>query len=55
MKTQDTYKEIKTFRFPGMVVRVHIPDLTAEERNRRMAAIHKQAENLLKKVNEHGT
>ena len=50
MKCQDTYKEIKTFHFTGMVVRVHIPDLTEEERNRRMNAIHNQAANLLKKV-----
>jgi ribosome recycling factor len=51
VKTQDTYKEIKTFHFPGMVVRVHIPDLTEEERNARMKSIHKQAAILLKKVN----
>ena len=49
MKTQDTYKETKTFRFPGMVARVYIPDLTEEERSRRMTAIQKQAANLLKK------
>lgn len=48
---KDTYKEIKTFEFPGMIARVYIPDLTAEERNRRMKAIHKQTANLLKKVN----
>lgn len=51
MKSQDNYKEIKTFRFPGVVARVYIPDLTEEERNRRMNAIHKEAANLLKKVN----
>ena len=51
MKSQDSYKEIKTFRFPGMVARVYFPDLTEEERNRRMNAIHNQAANLLKKVN----
>lgn len=35
-KVQDTYKEVRTFNFPNAVVRVHIPDLTPEERQRRM-------------------
>lgn len=42
------YKEVRVFQYPGMTVRVHIPDLTPEERTRRMQAIHKQAERLLK-------
>lgn len=50
MKGQDSYKEIKTIHFPGMVARVYIPDLTVEERNARMKIIHNQAANLLKKV-----
>jgi hypothetical protein len=50
MAQQDQYKEVKTIHFPGMVARVHIPDLTEEERAARMRAIHKQAANLLKKV-----
>lgn len=50
MNSQDNYKEIKTFRFPGMVARVYIPNLTEEERARRINAIHNQAANLLKKV-----
>ena len=50
MKTPDTYKEIRTLEFPGMTVRVHIPDLTPEERSRRMKSIHNQAADLLKKV-----
>ena len=50
MKTQDTYREIKTLHFPGMVARVHFPDLTEEERSARMKNIHIQAANLLKKV-----
>lgn len=50
MKTPDTYKEVRTFEFPGMVARVHIPDLTPEERSARMKSIHNQAANLLKKV-----
>lgn len=48
----DTYKEVKTFQFPGMVARVHIPDLSQEERSRRMKAVHKHAAELLKKVNK---
>lgn len=50
MKSQDTYKEVKTFNFPGVVARVYIPDLTEEERARRMQAIQKQAANLLRSV-----
>lgn len=51
MKGQaDTYKETKVFTYPNMVVRVHIPDLTDEERNRRMKAIYKAAEAILKQV-----
>lgn len=49
MKT-DTYKEVRTIEFPGMIARIHIPDLTPEERNRRMQNIKKAAENLLKGV-----
>jgi hypothetical protein len=49
MAQQDTYKEVRTFTFPNMVVRVHIPDLTPDERARRMRAIHNQAAQLLKK------
>jgi ribosome recycling factor len=46
-KTADTYKEAKVFQYPGMVTRVHIPDLTDEERNRRIKQIHRAAESLL--------
>jgi len=38
-KCRDTYKEIKTFEYPNAIVRVHIPDLTLEERERRMEVI----------------
>ena len=44
----DTYKETKVFEYPGAVIRVHIPDLTAEERKQRMQRIHTAAESLLK-------
>lgn len=49
MQCQDTYKEVKTFTYPNMTVRVHIPDLDEQERSRRMKAIHKAASELLKK------
>ncbi len=48
----DTYKEVKTFSFENMTVRVHIPDLTEEERKRRMKKIHTAAANLLKSKKE---
>lgn len=48
MKQQDTYKEVRVFEFPGLVARVHIPDLTPEERARRMKGIHDAAAALLR-------
>ena len=50
MKVSDTYKEVRVFQYPNMTVRVHIPELSPEERSRRMNAIHSQAANLLKEV-----
>jgi ribosome recycling factor len=47
-RTVDTYKEVRVFEYPNMTVRVHIPDLTEEERARRMKAIHNAAAELLK-------
>lgn len=47
-KTVDTYREVRTFHFENMTVRVHIPDITKEERSRRMKAVHKAAAELLK-------
>ena len=49
-KAVDTYKEIKTFEFPGCIVRVHIPDITEQERARRMKRIHDAAAELLREV-----
>ena len=46
-KGQDVYKEVKVFEFPGMIVRVHIPDLEASERTRRMKRIHEAAAKVL--------
>lgn len=64
MRTQDTYKEVRVFEFPGgesppLIARVYIPDLTPEERQRRMKQIHKAAAELImslerKKKNEVG-
>ena len=45
---EDIYKEVRTFDFPGMTVKVYIPELTSEERAKRMKRIHNQATNLLK-------
>lgn len=47
MKQSDTYKEVKTFHYDNAVVRVHIPDLTVEERERRKKEIGKAAGKLL--------
>lgn len=44
----DVYKEIRTFTFDNAVIRVHIPDLTAEERSRRIDKIKNAAENMMK-------
>ena len=46
--TEDTYKEVRVFEYPGITVRVHIPELTSEERAERMKIIHREAANLLK-------
>ena len=50
---EPTYKEVRTMEFPGMVARVYIPELTSEERAKRMKKIHKEAANLLKGVKNH--
>jgi hypothetical protein len=47
-KSQDVYKEVRVFEYPNMVVRVHIPDITDEENERRMKAVRRAAEALLK-------
>ena len=52
MKQQDTYKEVKTLHYENVVVRVHIPDLTTEERERRMKEIGKAAGRLIISKNE---
>lgn len=47
MKQADTYKEIKTIQCGNITARVHIPDITEDERNRRMKEISKAAGRLL--------
>jgi len=47
MKEKDMYKEIRTFTYPNAIVRVHIPDLAADERERRIAEIKRAAGQLL--------
>ena len=54
MKQVDTYKEVRTFTYPNAVVRVHIPDIDAEERKKRMAAIEKAAIKLLRNMEKKG-
>ncbi len=48
MKTQDTYSTTKVYTYPNAIVRVHIPDLTDEERALRHKMLYKAAEALLK-------
>ena len=50
MRSQDTYKEVKTYVYPNAIVRVHRPDLTEEERERRMKNLMKQTEIFMKGV-----
>lgn len=46
---KDTYKKKKVLTYPNMIVNVFVPELTEEERNRRMKRIEKAASNLLMK------
>ena len=47
MAKTDAYKEVRTIEYPGMIARVYIPDLTPEERERRMKVIAQAAAELL--------
>lgn len=53
-KHADTYKEIRTFEYPGIMVRVHIPDLSDAERSRRTKQLYKATEALLKVYQKKG-
>lgn len=50
--SQDVYKEVRVFEYPGWTIRVHIPDISDEENERRMKAVRKSAEALLKEVHK---
>ena len=52
MRQQDTYKEVRTLEFGENIVRVHIPDITEKERERRLAEIGRLAGEMLLKGNE---
>jgi hypothetical protein len=47
MKQKDTYKEVRVIEFPCGTARVHIPDITPEERERRLKQIAHSAALLL--------
>lgn len=47
MKQKDTYKEVRTLNINGHTVRVHIPDITTAERDRRMQDIARIAGEML--------
>ena len=44
--------QCRVFEYPNATVRVHIPDLAPEEKEKRMREIKRAAENLLKGVLE---
>ena len=46
----DAYKETRVFNINNAVIRVHIPDLTAEERSKRIEKIKDAAANLMKGI-----
>ena len=50
MKNCDTYNNVQIIEHPNAIIRIHRPDITTEERERRMAQIHKAAASLLKEV-----
>lgn len=54
MKCTDTYKEVRVFEYPNAIIRVHIPDLTEEERARRMKRVHDAAADLIKSTMKGG-
>lgn len=51
-KCQDVYSEVRVFEYPNMIVRVHIPDISDEENERRMKQVRKAAEALLREGNK---
>ena len=49
-KCQDTYEEPIIMEMPGCIARIYKPVLTDAERTKRMKAIHKAAEKVLKEA-----
>lgn len=43
-------KEVKVFTYPNAIIKVHIPELTKEEREKRMKNISEASARLLKGV-----
>lgn len=43
-------RETKVFTYPNAIVRVHFPDLSVEENNKRMKQLHDAAAKLLKEL-----
>lgn len=54
MKVTDTYKEPHVITLDNAVIRVYRPELSAEERERRMKQIYDAAESLLKAAIRNG-
>lgn len=50
MKNRDKNKKVIVFKYPNATVRVHIPKLTDEEREKRVNAIKRSAAELLREV-----
>jgi hypothetical protein len=50
VKNVDIYKEIITVKRPNMTVRIHIPDITAEEKEKRLEHIKKASTDILREV-----
>lgn len=55
MKQSDTYKEVRIFQRGNITARVYIPDLTPEERERRLKEIGKAVARLVLSKNEKET
>lgn len=51
----DKYKLVETLEYPNAIVRIHRPELSPEERSKRMKAIHDAAANLLANAIRDGT
>ena len=48
MQCQDTYKEVREFKYHDAIVRVYIPDITEEERKIRIEQVKRAVINMFK-------